>query len=76
MHYASDAAGKHGRLPYLISKESDGAKTYTLFKELNAAERVRALAQMLSGVEVTQTSMDHAEEMINLAKEFKLKLNK
>jgi DNA repair protein RecN (Recombination protein N) len=56
---------------YLISKESDGAKTYTLFKELNAAERVRALAQMLSGVEVTQTSMDHAEEMINLAKEFK-----
>ncbi len=61
---------------YLISKESDGVKTYTLFKELNAAERVRTLAQMLSGVEVTQTSMDHAEEMIMLAKEFKSKLNK
>lgn len=61
---------------YLISKESDGEKTFALFKELNAAERVRVLAQMLSGVEITQTSMDHAEEMIALAKEFKAKQSK
>ncbi len=59
---------------YLITKKTEAGKTYTYFNELTSADRVRALAQMLSGSALTQNALNHADEMLNTAKTYKANL--
>ena len=42
-----------------------GNTTITKLKELNREERIKELAQMLSGKQLTQTAMDHARQLLN-----------
>ena len=47
-----------------ISKVTDGKATRTGVTGLDKQERVEELARMLGGVEITQTTLDHAAEML------------
>ncbi|WP_127586018.1 DNA repair protein RecN [Paenibacillus koleovorans] len=57
---------------FLIHKTIEGERTYTRVTDLQEAERVRELARMLGGVEITETTLSHAREMIKLADEKKM----
>ncbi|GIP32284.1 DNA repair protein RecN [Paenibacillus sp. J2TS4] len=52
---------------YLIRKEVEGERTFTLVTALDERGRVVELARMLGGVEVTETTLHHAQEMIRMA---------
>lgn len=53
---------------YYISKTVEGERTSTRVKDLDPQERAAELARMLGGVEITETTLDHAKEMLALAK--------
>lgn len=57
---------------YLIQKTVQGDRTFTSVEDVRDSDRVRELARMLGGVEVTETTMNHAREMIALADEKKM----
>jgi DNA repair protein RecN (Recombination protein N) len=56
---------------YLIRKTVEGERTFTQVTDLDAKGRIHELARMLGGVEVTETTLHHAEEMLKLADEKK-----
>ncbi|MCR4685385.1 MAG: DNA repair protein RecN [Lachnospiraceae bacterium] len=56
---------------YEISKAVSGGRTVTSVKELDAEERKRELARMLSGAQVTETVLENAREMLEAAKTYK-----
>jgi DNA repair protein RecN (Recombination protein N) len=56
-----------------ISKETKGSRTYTSITRLDEENRTKELARMLGGTQITKTTLDHAKELLNLAKSFKLK---
>ena len=60
-------ADKH----FLISKSNTSDDTFTNFEVLNETGRIRELARMLGGVHVTETTIEHASEMLRLANELK-----
>ena len=47
-----------------ISKVTDGKATRTMLRALGDDERIQEIARMLGGVEITQTTIDHAAEML------------
>ena len=49
---------------YLIEKRESGGRTKTSVRPLDAAERTRELARMISGAKLTDTSLKHAEQML------------
>lgn len=53
---------------YLVSKHEDGNNTYTKVKLLKEGLRIKELAKMISGDEVTQNSINYARELIRDAK--------
>jgi DNA repair protein RecN (Recombination protein N) len=52
---------------YLIQKNVIDQRTMTMVEELNEEGRIMELARMLGGVEVTEKTMHHAQEMLILA---------
>jgi len=48
-----------------VHKQSDRKKTHTHVDPLDRKQRIAEIARMLSGVDVTQQSLAHAEEMIS-----------
>lgn len=52
---------------YAVRKRTDGSRTFTEVEELDETGRVRELARMLGGVEITETTASHAREMLALA---------
>ena len=56
---------------YSIFKESKNGKLTTNIKQLNESDRVYELAKILGGVNLTNTTINHAKEMLFMAKEFK-----
>jgi len=50
-----------------VQKKSDQAQTQTNVYPLNNNERIEEIARMLSGVEITEQSLAHAEDMITRA---------
>jgi DNA repair protein RecN (Recombination protein N) len=54
-----------GKQHFLVYKEVRGNTTMTKLKELNREERIKELAQMLSGEELTRTALDHAKQLLN-----------
>lgn len=56
---------------FLIEKTDDGEKTRTQVKRLNEEDRRRELARIIGGVRVTDLTLQNAEEMLTLAKNFK-----
>jgi len=49
---------------YLIEKREAGGRTKTSVRPLDAAERTREIARMISGAKLTDTSLKHAEQML------------
>ncbi|MBQ7792704.1 MAG: DNA repair protein RecN, partial [Clostridia bacterium] len=56
----------------LVSKEERDGETVTQVSAIENGERTKELARMLGGVEVTELTYKNAEEMLTLAKKFKL----
>ncbi|MNC45178.1 DNA repair protein RecN [compost metagenome] len=52
---------------YYISKAVEDGRTYTRVNDLDTAERAEELARMLGGVEITETTLSHALEMLAMA---------
>lgn len=55
-----------------IEKTSDGTRTRVEVRRLELGQRVDELARMLGGAEVTETTRQHAREMLSLAEQLKL----
>jgi DNA repair protein RecN (Recombination protein N) len=49
---------------YLIEKRETAGRTKTLVRALSAAERTEEIARMLSGEKLTETSRQHAEQLL------------
>ena len=49
---------------FLIEKKESGGRTRTAVRQLDANERTRELARMISGAKLTDTSLKHAEQML------------
>lgn len=56
---------------YEISKEVINGKAQTKINKLSDDERIIELARLLGGVNVTETTLQHAKEMIEMSKEIK-----
>lgn len=56
----------------LVSKEEADGETHTTVCAVEGEDRIRELARMLGGVTVTDLTRQNAEEMLMLAKKFKL----
>ncbi|MFW6390079.1 MAG: DNA repair protein RecN, partial [Halanaerobiales bacterium] len=59
---------------YFINKQNDEDKTFTKIVLLDEKGKKNELARMLGGVETTETTMKHAQEMIDMAKDKKVNL--
>ncbi|TXK83436.1 DNA repair protein RecN [Paenibacillus sp. N3.4] len=59
---------------FYIHKEVDHERTFTRVRDMPDAERVQELARMLGGVEVTETTLHHAGEMLAMARNKKLRV--
>ncbi|MFW6021937.1 MAG: DNA repair protein RecN [Halanaerobiaceae bacterium] len=59
---------------FFIRKEVEEDRTHTKIDKLNEKERKEELARILGGVELTETTLKHAEEMLELASEKKAEL--
>lgn len=49
----------------LISKQVEGGRTFTAVTALSRSERVKELARIIGGVNITQAALSHAEDMLN-----------
>jgi DNA repair protein RecN (Recombination protein N) len=49
---------------YLIEKHSSGGRTKTIVRALSPAEQTEEIARMLSGATLTETSRQHAEQLL------------
>ncbi|QGQ97091.1 DNA repair protein RecN [Paenibacillus psychroresistens] len=56
---------------YLIQKIVEGERTFTQVEDLNVQGQVNELARMLGGVEITETTLEHAQEMLRMANQKK-----
>lgn len=57
---------------FYIEKQVDGERTKVNVRELMMNERIDELARMLGGAEVTDTTRQHAREMLALAEKLRL----
>ncbi len=64
-HQPQVAAQGHNHLQ--ISKSSDGETTASQVVHLALAERVEEIARMLGGLRITEQTLSHAREMLDLA---------
>lgn len=55
-------------MQYFIEKRVIDERTETRIRELTEEERVREIARMLSGSEITPLTLEHANELLELAK--------
>lgn len=53
-----------GHQNYKISKESDDSKTYTTVLKLREDEKVHEIARLLGGINITETTLQSAKELI------------
>ncbi|MDN5300675.1 MAG: repair protein RecN, partial [Thermoanaerobacteraceae bacterium] len=60
-----------GDIHFLIKKQTIDGTTFTQVSELTGSERVNELARMLGGAKITDNTLAHAREMLELAKKIK-----
>lgn len=63
-HQPQVASQGHQHL--FVSKAAKGDKTHTKIATLESNDRVREIARMLGGIDITQRTLDHAREMLGL----------
>ncbi|MGW8247223.1 MAG: DNA repair protein RecN [Acidiferrobacterales bacterium] len=64
-HLAQVAAQGDSHLQ--VQKTTDGSSTTTTLRHLAAAERVSEIARMIGGVEISEQTLAHAEDMLSRA---------
>ena len=64
-HQPQVAACAHNHL--LVSKNSHQSTTHSQIKTLSNTERTHEIARMLGGVKITETTLNHAKEMLKPA---------
>ena len=50
----------------MLKKEIENNVTETKVRELNTDERIREIARIISGDNITETSIEHAKEIMKL----------
>lgn len=55
-----------------IAKKTVEGRTTTSVTPLDEAEKIKEISRMISGVEITDLTKEHAKELLNLAKESKM----
>ncbi len=55
-----------GKTHWQVSKSGKAGKVVSRIKPLNDAERIEEIARMLGGAEITETTRQHASEMLEL----------
>ncbi|MBY0122450.1 DNA repair protein RecN [Bacillus sp. S/N-304-OC-R1] len=55
-----------------ITKDIKNGRTKTTVKPLNEAEKIKEIGRMISGVEITDLTKKHAEELLQLANKIKV----
>ena len=63
--HSPQIAGKSNQ-QFFIKKEIENKVTETKVKELNTEERIREIARIISGDNITETSIKHAKEIMEL----------
>ena len=53
---------------YYISKSVNDGRTETSLKELDEKQKIREIARMLSGSEITELTLKHSEELLKMSK--------
>lgn len=54
---------------FCISKNSDENRTYTTIKKLKDEESINEIARLIAGSNITDTTIEHAREIVNLTQE-------
>ena len=54
---------------FCISKNSDENRTYTTIKKLKNEESIKEISRLIAGSNITDTTIEHAREIVNLTKE-------
>ncbi|PYX84748.1 MAG: hypothetical protein DMG68_19845 [Acidobacteria bacterium] len=57
-------ADQHYVIEKTEKREAGATRVHTSIRLLNAAERTREIARVLSGAELTETSVKHAQQML------------
>ncbi len=65
-HQPQVAAQAHNH--YQVSKISGDSATHTQLRQLNDKQRSEEIARMLGGVDITQQTLAHAQEMLSLVR--------
>ena len=58
----------YGNHNYKIEKNSDESMTFTTVLPLSENEKIREIARLLGGVNITETTIKSAEELVNASK--------
>jgi DNA repair protein RecN (Recombination protein N) len=61
--HLSQIAGK-GQTHFKVEKHEDSGRTQTFIHKLSNAERVKEIASLISGHEITETSLQQAEYLL------------
>ncbi|MCF6096698.1 DNA repair protein RecN [Thermovorax subterraneus] len=62
-----------GDVHFCINKISDSERTFTTVKEIKGEERIKEISRMLGGTEITEKTIAHAKEMLEIAEKIKRK---
>ncbi|MEK3853212.1 DNA repair protein RecN [Cytobacillus sp. FSL H8-0458] len=54
-----------------IAKNTNEGRTKTTVKPLNEEEKIKEISRMISGVEITDLTKEHAKELLHMAKQLK-----
>ena len=56
---------------YFIKKQVEHDRTFTTLSEIGEKERIEEISRMMSGTEITDLTLQHASELLNMANERK-----
>jgi DNA repair protein RecN (Recombination protein N) len=56
---------------FVISKNITNNKASTVIKRLNEEERINEVARLISGVDMTETTINHAKELLSMSNKLK-----
>ncbi|MGE7023834.1 DNA repair protein RecN [Solibacillus cecembensis] len=60
---------------YYIKKQVEHDRTFTTISEMQETERIEEISRMMSGAEITELTLQHASELIQMANERKNAMN-
>ncbi|MEO4052494.1 DNA repair protein RecN [Solibacillus sp. CAU 1738] len=60
---------------YLIKKQVEHDRTFTTVKEIKGHARIEEVSRMMSGTEITELTLQHAKELVEIANTRKQNLN-